>query len=209
MAPDGIEHGTTPSLAVAEAVMQALRRISRAIELHSHSLASRYGLTVPQLAVLKELGAGGGRSVGELTRAVHLSQATVTGILDRLQRRGLIERRRGKADKRKVHVWLTRSGQATLQRSPPLLHENFLEAFGGLRDWEQTQILSTLQRVVAMMEAETIEAAPMLTPGPMDITPEETRSFLGETEKASLPAVEAHTPTRGQPREVESRTSGH
>ena len=160
--------------------MQALRRISRAIELHSHSLASRYGLTVPQLALLKELGARGGRSVGELTRAVHLSQATVTGILDRLQRRGLVERRRGEADKRKVHVWLTEEGRATLHRSPPLLRENFLVSFGRLRDWEQTQILSSLQRVVAMMEAETIEAAPILTPGPMDITPEQTRSFFGE-----------------------------
>jgi len=173
------------SLAVAEAVMQALRRISRAIELHSHSLASRYGLTVPQLAVLKELGAAGGRSVGELTRAVHLSQATVTGILDRLQRRGLIERRRGEADKRKVHVWLTPAGRRALDRSPPLLHENFLEAFGRLKDWQQTQILSSLQRVVAMMEAETIQAAPLLTPGPMNRTPEETQSFLEEASAAT------------------------
>ncbi|MFO8012933.1 MAG: MarR family winged helix-turn-helix transcriptional regulator [Phycisphaerae bacterium] len=168
--------------------MQALRRISRAIELHSHSLASRYGLTVPQLAVLKELGADGGRSIGELTRAVHLSQATVTGILDRLQRRGLIERRRGEADKRKVHVWLTEDGRDALGQSPPLLHENFLEAFAGLPDWQQTQILSSLQRIVAMMEADGIEAAPMLTPGPMDRTPEQTRSFFGEPPAGAAPA---------------------
>ena len=181
-------HGTeqrNASLAVADAVMQALRRISRAIELHSHSLASRYGLTVPQLAVLKELSAAGGRSVGEVTRAVHLSQATVTGILDRLQRRGLIERRRGEADKRKVHVWLTPDGRQALDRSPPLLHENFLEAFGRLPDWQQTQILSSLQRVVAMMEAERIQAAPLLTPGPMNRTPEETQSFLEEASAAA------------------------
>jgi len=167
--------------------MQALRRISRAIELHSHSLASRYGLTVPQLAILKELGARGGRSVGELPRAGHRSQAPATGILDRLQRRGLVERRRGEADKRKVHVWLTEEGRTTLRHSPPLLRENFLVSFGRLRDWEQTQILSSLQRVVAMMEAEPIEAAPILTPGPTDITPEQTRSFLGEQPGADGP----------------------
>jgi len=182
------------AVTVAEAVMQALRRIGRAIELHSHSLASRYGLTVPQLAVLKELRAGGGRSVGELTRAVHLSQATVTGILDRLQRRGLVQRRRGEADKRKVHVWLTEDGRDALRRSPPLLHENFLEAFGRLRDWEQTQILSALQRIVAMMEAETIKAAPMLAPGPMDTTPEETRSFFGGPAAGAAPTDDEATP---------------
>ncbi len=174
-----------PGLDQAEAVMQALRRISRAIELHSHSLASRYGMTVPQLAVLKELNARGGCSIGELTRAVHLSQATVTGILDRLQRRGLVQRCRGRADKRKVHVWLTEAGQATLRRSPPLLHENFLAAFSRLHDWEQTQILSSLQRLVTMMEADGVDAAPMLTPGPMDTTPEQTRSFFGKPEEAS------------------------
>jgi DNA-binding MarR family transcriptional regulator len=183
----GAAEDRTSSLAVAEAVMQALRRISRAIELHSHSLASRYGLTVPQLAVLKELGTDGGRSIGELTRAVHLSQATVTGILDRLQRRGLIERRRGEADKRKVHVWVTDEGRRALDQSPPLLHEDFLEAFGRLQDWQQTQILSSLQRIVAMMEAGGIEAAPMLTPGPMDMTPEQTRSFFGETSSGPAP----------------------
>ena len=187
--------------------MQALRRISRAIELHSHSLASRYGLTMPQLAVLKQLDARGGLSVGEVTRAGHLSQATVTGILDRLQRRGLVRRRRGQADKRKVHVWLTDSGRATLRVSPPLLHENFMAALSHLEDWEQTQILSSLQRIVAMMEAETIEAAPMLPPGPLNSTPEETRSFLGEGEKVSWPADDAGTSARAQTRGAEPDNS--
>jgi DNA-binding MarR family transcriptional regulator len=162
--------------------MQALRRISRAIELHSHSLASRYGLTVPQLAVLKALAGRDGLAIGEVTRAVHLSQATVTGILDRLARRGLVERRRGQADKRKVHVYLTAEGERVLAQAPPLLHESFLAAFDRLHEWEQTQILSSLQRIVALMEAERIDAAPMLASGPMGQTPEQARSFFGQEE---------------------------
>ncbi len=208
MASGAIEEKAA-SFAVAESVMQALRRISRAIERHSHSLASRCGLTVPQLAVLKELGAGGGRSIGELTRAVHLSQATVTGILDRLQRRGLIERRRGEADKRKVHVWLTGEGRQALDHSPPLLHESFLEAFGRLEEWQQTQILSSLQRVVAMMEAERIEAAPMLTPGPMNRTPEETRSFLEETESGHGPSDAPDRPSQAANETGQQEDSTH
>jgi len=152
-----LSHLRTTDPDPAEAVVQAFRRISRAIERHSHALAGRYGLTVPQLGLLKRLEASGGLSVGVLTQGAHLSQATVTGILDRLERRGLVERRRGQADKRKVHVYLTQAGQATLRHAPPLLHETFLEAFGRLQDWEQTQILSSLQRVVAMMEAEPVD----------------------------------------------------
>lgn len=96
---------------VTEQVMVALRRIIRAIDLRSRFLVARYHLTVPQLVVLKELWLRGNVSVGELTRAVHLSHATVTGILDRLEKRGLVQRQRSDRDKRRVQVRLTPSGE--------------------------------------------------------------------------------------------------
>ena len=81
-------------------VMAALRRIIRAIDLHSRSLVQRYGLTGPQLVVLKELVDASPRTVSELAAAVNLSQATVTGILDRLERKDMVIRRRDSKDKR-------------------------------------------------------------------------------------------------------------
>jgi hypothetical protein len=62
--------------------------------------------------------------------------------------------------------------------SPPLLQEHFTAAFRQLADWEQTQILSSLQRIVSLMEAGDVEAGPILTTGPIDATPEETEVFL-------------------------------
>lgn len=152
---------------VTEQVMVALRRIIRAIDLRSRFLVARYHLTVPQLVVLKELWLRGDVSVGELTRAVHLSHATVTGILDRLEKRGLVQRQRSDRDKRRVQVRLTPSGERVQLRAPPLLQEDFTEEFDKLEDWERTQILSSLQRVVSMMEAKHLEAAPMLTAAPI------------------------------------------
>jgi len=159
-------------------VMAALRRIIRAIDLHSRSLVQRFGLTGPQLVVLKELIESSPRSVSELATAVNLSQATVTGILDRLDRKGMVSRVRDTDDKRRVMVSPTAAAESVLAGAPPLLQEHFTAALGRLADWEQSQILSSLQRIVALMEADDVEAGPILTTGPLDATSEGTEAFL-------------------------------
>jgi DNA-binding MarR family transcriptional regulator len=167
-------------------VIAALRRIIRAIDLHSRSLVQRFGLTGPQLVVLKELSAESPRSVSDLAKAVNLSQATVTGILDRLERKSMIIRERSSVDRRKVLVSQTSLAEEILAGSPPLLQEHFTEGLRLLEHWEQTQILSSLQRIVSLMEAADVEAGPILTTGRLDATPEETRDFLDTT-----PSVES------------------
>lgn len=52
-----------------------------------------------------------------------------------------------------------------LARSPPRLQERFIECFMSLQDWEQTLLLASLQRIAAMMDAEDIDAAPVLSSG--------------------------------------------
>jgi DNA-binding MarR family transcriptional regulator len=165
-------------LPITSEVMAALRRIIRAIDLHSRSLVQRFGLTGPQLVVLKELVAESPRSVSEIARAVNLSQATITGILDRLERKSMVMRERDMKDRRKVLVSPTSEAERALAGAPPLLQEHFTDAFGRLPDWQQTQILSSLQRIVALMEAADVEAGPILTTGPLDATPEETEAYL-------------------------------
>ncbi|MBN1341229.1 MAG: winged helix-turn-helix transcriptional regulator [Phycisphaerae bacterium] len=196
---------------ISDQVLMSLRRIIRAIDLHSRSLVSQYGLTGPQLTILKELGGHCSRSVGDLARAVHLSQATVTGIVDRLERRGLVERSRSDSDRRRVVVTLTVTAQAILDQTPSLLQDNFVRAFGKLENWEQTQILSSLQRVVAMMEAKHLEAMPILATGPITASPERTQAFLGSPPRSEsalavpgdLPGAEAGSP-KDNPSEKES-----
>jgi DNA-binding MarR family transcriptional regulator len=148
---------------LADDILIALRRIIRAIDLYSRRLAQRHGLTVPQLVVLQELRRRGEMPGSELARAVSLSQATVTGILSRLAARGLVVRRRSVSDRRRLPVRLTEAGAALVAAAPPLLQESFCAELGKLAEWEQTQILSNLQRLVAMMEAEDVAASPLLT----------------------------------------------
>jgi DNA-binding MarR family transcriptional regulator len=137
----------------------------RAVDLHSHRLSDRCGLTGPQLAILREAARLERPSAGELARAAHLSQATLTGILDRLERRGLIVRQRDVQDRRIVSVSVTDMGHAMLRKAPSLLQDRFREELVDLEEWERTMILGTLQRIARMMEAEGIEAAPVLVTG--------------------------------------------
>lgn len=162
-------------------VLAALRRIIRAIDLHSRALVRRYGLTGPQLVVLKELVGTSPQSVSALAAEVNLSQATVTGILDRLERKDMVTRQRDSNDRRKVLVSPTSAARDALAGAPPLLQEHFTAAFAAMANWEQTQILSSLQRIVALMEAENVEAGPILTTGPLDATPEKTEAYLDST----------------------------
>lgn len=170
--------GTVSESAITNEVMSALRRIIRAIDLHSRALVQRFGLTGPQLVVLKELLAEAPMPVNELASSVNLSQATVTGILDRLEKKGMIERARSTVDRRKVLVSATPTAAAALAGAPPLLQEHFTSSFVRLPDWQQSQILSSLQRIVALMEAGDVEAGPILTTGPLDASPETTEEFL-------------------------------
>jgi DNA-binding MarR family transcriptional regulator len=136
-----------------EDVLSSLRRIVRAIDLHSKHLMQRSGLTGPQLLVLSCVGRQGEVTVGELARLVRLSQGTVTTILDRLERKELVLRIRSTQDKRRVVVSLSEVGRQALKGAPTLLQEQFIRGFDELKDWEQTLILSSLQRVAEMMEA--------------------------------------------------------
>ncbi len=152
---------------VSDSVMIALRKIIQAIDMNSKKLVKRVGLTGPQLVILQEISSQGEVTAGEIARAVSLSQATVTGILDRMEKRGLIARQRSERDKRRIMISITAMGEQVLKDAPPLMQEAFVERFSNLKDWEQTMILSALQRLVSIMDARAIDAAPFLATNPL------------------------------------------
>lgn len=153
---------------VSDSVLIALRKIIQAIEMNSKKLVKRVGLTGPQLVILQEIARCGEVTAGEIARAVSVSQATVTGILDRMENRGLLARQRSDSDKRRIMVSITPTGRQILEDAPPLMQEAFVERFSSLQEWEQTMILSALQRLVFIMDAKAIQAAPFLATSPFD-----------------------------------------
>lgn len=151
-----------------EQVLVAIRRIIRATDLHSKQLSKQAGLTSSQLVMLKAIQAAQRVTAGQLASSISLSQATVTTLLDRLEQRGLVLRQRASDDRRKVYVVLTPAGEKTLAEAPRPLQETFVRQFRELPDWEQSMVLSSLQKVAHMMDADDLDASPMLDVGNLD-----------------------------------------
>lgn len=140
----------------------ALRKVIRAIDLHSKHLSKTSGLTSPQLLIMLEIDKVSGVNSSQVAKTVNLSAATVTNILDRLENKGLISRVRNTQDKRKVGLYLTKNGKALLLKAPQALQEHFIANFSNLAQWEQSQLLSSMERLADMMNANEIDAAPLL-----------------------------------------------
>lgn len=149
-------------------VLVALRRVIRATDLHSKYLAKTTGLTAPQILILQTIRDKGLQTVGSLAKDVSLSQATVTNILDRLEAKELVVRERSTEDKRKVFTQLTAKARVVLEGAPLPLQDQFARQFEELQEWEQAMMISALQRIAQMMDAETIDAAPVLDVGLLD-----------------------------------------
>ena len=148
-----------------EEVLVSIRQIIRAIDLHSKKLNKESGLTAPQVILMRAINELQNVTIKQLSNYTNMSQATATTILDRLERNKFVERRRSLEDKRKVHAVLTEQGKAVLLSAPTPLQEHFIARFQQLEDWEQGLLLSSVQRISSMMNAEEIEVAPVLEIG--------------------------------------------
>ncbi|MEE4278634.1 MAG: MarR family transcriptional regulator [Halieaceae bacterium] len=148
---------------LSDDVLISLRRILRATSMHSRKLGRSVGLTSPQLMVLRTVHERGAPTASDLARAVSLSQATITTILTHLEQRELLTRQRSDVDRRRVHVKLTEAGREVLTAAPKPLQESFAARFEALPRWEQYQLVSVLERVASMMDADKLDAAPVLS----------------------------------------------
>lgn len=149
-------------------LLVALRRINRAIALQSKKLMRETGFTAPQLLVLQSIEGKEAVSPSDIARELSLSAATVSNLIDRLERAGTVQRERSETDGRSRVVVLTDTGRKQLQEAPELLQAEFLRKYRELADWERNMLLSSVQRVAAMMDAESIDASPILDVGELD-----------------------------------------
>ena len=145
----------------------AIRRILRATELYGRDLAQKAGLTPVQIRVLQIVGETGQATPKAIATRMGVSQATMTALIDRLVAKGMVERRRSETDRRQTNVTMTGKGDAAVRSAPDPLQQHYVRQFEALDDWEQSMIVSVLERVAAMLdrEREAIDASPVLDVG--------------------------------------------
>jgi len=132
--------------------------------MQSKRLSKESGLTLPQIAVLRAIATApeSELSVAAISNRVQLSSPTVSGILDRLERAGLVLRERGSSDRRKVWLRLTEAGTAKLRDTPAPLQDRFVRRVNELPEERKRALSESLTTLVSFLEAEAIDASPFL-----------------------------------------------
>jgi len=141
-------------LTTEEQVIVALRRITRAADIHSHLLQRDFGVTGPQLSTLRVVHRMQPVSTGALARAAYIGYATLTGILDRLEERGYVTRTRDPGDRRTVILKMTSAGEKLLASAPSLLQTRLRDELGRMSEADRSVLLKSLTRVAMLMETE-------------------------------------------------------
>ena len=120
------------------------------------------GLTVPQFDVLVQLHRRPeGMTPGELTRALLVTAGNVTGLVERLARLGLVERRPVPEDRRAVQVRLSLRGEQVMRRAIPRHRRDVQSLLGTLRPRDLARLRDLLGRLNHTLEAEGTPAAPL------------------------------------------------
>ncbi|WP_261844819.1 MarR family winged helix-turn-helix transcriptional regulator [Aliamphritea ceti] len=145
-----------------------LRQIIRSADMQDKEISRRTGLTPAQLIVMQTLRENVHLTTGELAKEMAITQATVTSILDRLEKKALVARERGVEDKRKVWVSLTDDGVELMKGAPTTQQDVFVRHFEDIQNWEQSMVVASLERVAFMLNAQHLDAAPVLDIGQLD-----------------------------------------
>jgi DNA-binding MarR family transcriptional regulator len=126
--------------------------LNNAARLASRRLSGKlagYSVTPPQWGVLVALWEQDGLSLSELAKRSFFDGPTMTGIVDRLEKASLVERRRDSTDRRVISVYLTAEGKRLQAQLPTLSQEANEEATKGLSPDEINQFVGTLRKIIA------------------------------------------------------------
>lgn len=155
-------------------ILVSLRRITRAIDLQSKRLQKKTGLTTSQLLLMEIITKLGNPSPSTIAKEMVLSQATVTSLLDRLAKNNLVVRVKSDQDKRSVTVDLTERGKELMSDAPELLQAGFLKEYRKLPEYQKYLLIASLQQIAYMMNAEELDASPILDTGELHQHPYQT-----------------------------------
>lgn len=141
-----------------------IRKIVRSINLESKRILREFGISIPQLLCLGYLKTRENylSTHKELTEYLNLNSSTVTGIINRLEKKGYIARLPKQGDKRVTYLALTSTGATVLEKTPDLLHEKLSRGLAKLSVDELDELKSSLNLLIEALDIRGLDASPLL-----------------------------------------------
>jgi DNA-binding MarR family transcriptional regulator len=138
-------------------IVGAIRKFVRAVSLDAYKMSRQYGLTGPQSSVLRTLAKYGPLSSASLSRSLYVTPSNITGIIDRLEKKDLVERVRKEGDRRIALITLTEKGVDVSHALPDPIEKRLIYGLADL-ETEHVRILSmVMSQILNLIDAKDVD----------------------------------------------------
>jgi len=138
-------------------VIYLIRRLMQAGELYTKELNKKYQVSAPQVNCLLVLYENGPLPLSQIAKHIMVKSSTVTGIVDRLEQKGLVRRVRNSPDRRMITIELTEAGNALAQNAPPPIQLKIVDGLKRLPASETEKIVDGLNMLTHMLDVQDLE----------------------------------------------------
>lgn len=134
-----------------------IRRLMQAGSLYTKELNKNYQVSAPQLHCLLTLYENGPLPPSHIAKYIMVKSSTVTGIIDRLEYKGLVRRTRNSPDRRVINIELTEKGKTLAENAPSPIQQKIVDGVKRLPRSKIDDIIQNLQLLTHMLDAHDLE----------------------------------------------------
>lgn len=139
-------------------IVGVIRKFVRAVSIHTFQMSRKYGLTGPQCAVIRALATEGSLSSASLSRRLYVTPSNITGIIDRLEKKRLVERIKKDGDRRVALITLTPRGGKMSKTLPDPIETKLIAELADLGS-EHVRILAlVMNQILNLIDAKGVDA---------------------------------------------------
>ena len=138
-------------------IIYSIRRLMQAGELYTKELNKKYNVSAAQVNCLLALYENGPLPPSQIAKYIMVNSSTVTGIIDRLEQKGLVKRWRISQDRRIITVQMTETGKKLAENAPPPIQQKIIDGLKRLTPHEIDQIVDSLQSLTGMLDVQDLE----------------------------------------------------
>jgi DNA-binding MarR family transcriptional regulator len=150
----------------AKTILNRVRQLVRALRLFDREATTKFGVGAAQMFVLHVLNDQTELSLNELADRTATDQSSVSIVVTKLVRMGLVRRERSTEDRRELVLSLTAKGRALVRRAPPAAQRRMMESVAGMKPAEREQLVALLGKLLSGMGVTDTEPGMLFTESP-------------------------------------------
>ena len=138
-------------------IIFSIRRLIQASELYTKELNKKYQVSAAQLNCILSLYEHGSLPPSQIAKHMMVQSSNVTGVVDRLERKGFVERTRNSPDRRVITIQLTKAGKKLAENAPPPIQQKIIDGLKQTKKAKKEQIVRSLGMLTDMLDIQDLE----------------------------------------------------